>query len=206
MKRFWRFLFPAALCLLLAGGCADAQIDLRATTAEDTSAQAVYPVPDDASVRNAFEKAMEVYGWFDLCALDSDSADTAEHGGHTYNRVVSDAVASYDALRMLVYDLFETQTAERLLQENSAAPPYIDVDGVLYGQDFARGSDVTKGGYTLSVAWESNTCALCRVRVETVAFSGDLEDYRQVTGYEEYTYHYQRVGNRWVFTDFDLFY
>ena len=202
------FLAALALCVLLAGCSVQPLSDLLSEpTTEEATTQRTIPRPSVEDVENAFDKATEVYGWFDLCALESDSADKMEHGGRTYFRVVSDAVPSYDVLRTLVFDLFDTQTGERLLDEDSDAPPYIDVNGALYAQDFARGSDITKGDHTLTVEWESMTCALCHVQVETLEFGDQLgDDYRRVTGHEDYTFRYELVGRRWVFTDFQLFY
>ncbi len=206
MKKMTLIILLVCLCLSLTACGGSSLLGRFAQTTEPTMTERVIPVPSQTQVRTAFEKAMEVYGWFDLCSLECDSADRVERGGHTYYRVLSDETPTYDALRMLVYDLFETATADRLLQEDGEAPPYIDVDGALYTLDGARGSDMTKGEYTLTVEQESRTCFLCKVRVETLAFNDGYKDYRRVTGYEDYTYHYQLVGSRWVFTDFDLFY
>ena len=37
------------------------------------------------------------------------------------------------------------------------ASQYIEVDGVLYGQEGGRGSDITRGGETLQVLWEGES-------------------------------------------------
>lgn len=208
MKKVFAAILTAILCLSLAG-CAGASLPDRFTQAQTTEppvTASVVATPSQTQVKNAFEKALEVYGWFDLCSLDCDSADTAEHGGQTYYRVLSDEIPTYDALRTTVYDLFDTATGDRLLAEDTETPPYIDVGGTLYTRDFARGSDITKGEYELTVEQESKTGFLCKVRVETLEFNDGYKDYRRVTGYEDYTYHYELVGYRWVFTDFDLFY
>lgn len=206
MKRTTIPAFLIAVLCLLCASCADVALPGADTkTTEGAATQSVIPMPDEETVRNAFEKALEVYGWFDVCALDNDSADTVEHGGQTYNRVVSDAVPSYDALRTLVFDLFDTATGERLLQEDSETPPYIDAGGALYTLDFARGVDMTRGDYELSVEPQDSGDILCRVTVDTIEF-GEGDDYRRVTGSDVRFYHYQRVGTRWVFTDFTLFY
>ncbi|MBR5620529.1 MAG: hypothetical protein IKW76_12410 [Clostridia bacterium] len=207
MKKTITVFLAAVLCLLCAG-CGSITLPERFAdeTTEPPVSERVVAIPSQMQVQTAFEKAIEVYGWFDLCSLDCDSADTVEHGGETYCRVLSDEVPSYEVLRTLVFDLFETTTGERLLDEDSETPPYIDVGGVLYTRDFARGSDVTKGEYELTVEQESKTSILCKVRVETLEFNDGYKEYRRVTGYEDFTYHYQLVGNRWVFTDFELFY
>lgn len=199
--------FPILVLCLLTAGCSGVSLPERfEPTTEPHLRESVVAIPSQTQVETAFKKATEVYGWFDLCSLECDSADRIERSGQTYCRVISDAVPDYEALRTLVYDLFDTQTGDRLLREDSETPPYIDADGTLYAQDFARGSDVTKGEYTLTVEQESATAFLCKVRVETLAFNDAYKEYRRVTGYEDFTYRYERVGSRWVFTDFSLFY
>ena len=206
MKKFFAAFLIMVVCLSLTA-CGSVSLPDRFTeTTEPPVTAYVVATPSETQVKSAFRKAIEVYGWFDLCALDCDSADRVEHGGQTYYRVLSDEVPTYDALRTTVYDLFDADTGDRLLQEDSGTPPYIDVDGALYGQDFARGSDVTKGEYELTVEQENTTCFLCKARVETMQFNDGYKEYRRVTGYEDDTYHYERVGSRWVFTDFELFY
>lgn len=206
MKKNVTVFLIAALCLSLTA-CGGVSLPGRFTeTTEPPVSERVIPTPSETQVRMAFEKALEVYGWFDLCALDFDSADKTEYGGSTYYRVLNDEVPTYDALRALVYDLFDTATADALLQQDSETPPYIGVDGALYTQDFARGSDITKGEYELTVGQESRTCFLCKARVETLEFNDGYKEYRRVSGYEEHTYRYELVGSRWVFTDFELFY
>lgn len=207
MKKYFAVLCIAAVCLLLTA-CGSVSLPERFVdeTTEPPVTASVVATPSETQVRTAFEKAIEVYGWFDLCSLDCDSADKVERGDSEYYRVISDEVPTYDALRTMVYDLFDTQTGDELLREDSEYPPYIDADGALYTRDFARGSDVTKGEYELTVEQESKTCFVCKARVETLEFNDGYKEYRRVTGCEEFTYHYELVGNRWVFTDFALFY
>ena len=207
MKKFFTALLIAAVCLSLTA-CGGVSLPERFVdeTTEPPVSERVIATPSETQVKTAFKKAVEVYGWFDLCSLDCDSADKVERGDSEYYRVISVEAPTYDALRTLVYDLFDTKTGDGLLQEDSQYPPYIDVDGALYTRDFARGSDVTKGEYELTVEQESKTCFLCTARVETLEFNDGYKEYRRVTGYEDFTYRYELVGNRWVFTDFSLFY
>ena len=202
MKKYIAAALTVALCFAVT---ACGRVALPGQQAESVTAS-VAAIPSQTQVRTAFEKAMEVYGWFDLCALESDSAEKAKLGDVVYYRVLSDEVQTYDALRTMVYDLFDTPIGDKLLQADSETPPYIDVAGVLYGQDFARASDVTKGEYELTVEQESKTCWLCKARVETIELNDAYKDYRRVSGYADYVYRYELVGNRWVFTDFELFY
>lgn len=207
MKKYFAVFCIVAVCLLLTA-CGSVSLPERIVdeTTEPPVTASVVATPSLTQVHTAFEKAIEVYGWFDLCSLDCDSADKVERGDSEYYRVISDEVPTYDALRTMVYELFDTQTGDELLREDSDYPPYIDVDGALYTRDFARGSDITKGEYELTVEQESKTCFVCKARVETLEFNDGYKEYRRVTGHEDFTYHYELVGNRWVFTDFELFY
>lgn len=202
-------ILPLLLVLCLLSGCSNASIAKigGADAPEETETAAVtIEAPDEEAVRNAFEKAKEVYGWFDLCSMDTDFSDKYTVGDWEYHRVVNDEVPTYDALRTLVYNLFDTATGDRLLDEDNEHPPYIDVDGVLYGLDGARGSDITKGDATMTVEYLNSTTIVCHVEVELIDFDEDAEDYVKVVGSEQHDYHYQLVGNRWVFTDFSLYY
>lgn len=202
-------ILPLLLALCLLAGCADSGLPLFADPAPEetvTVQSTVIPVPDEAAVRNRFEKALEVYGWFDLCSLPVDSTQTYAVGERTYYHVVSDEVPDYNTLRTIVYDLFSAEIGDKLLQSDSAYPPYISVEGQLYGMDGARGADITKGDYTLTVQTENSTSVLCTVQVEIIDLDTGAEDYRKVIGTETHTFHYNLVGSRWVFTDFDLWY
>lgn len=203
-------LLPILLCVLFLAGCGRIELPVvtQETQTELLSTEPVIVPPTAEEVRNAFDKALEVYGWFDLCSLETDSADRVEVGNATYCRVVREELPTLESLRTLVYSLFDTKTGEHLLGEKVQNKPYIDVDGALYGQDFARGTDMSKGEYTVEVTPESSTCMLCTVTVEIIDidYNNGASD-PKVIGTEDYTYHYQYDGNgRWVFTDFDLFY
>lgn len=198
---------PLLLALCLLTGCTNSRIGIPdAADASETSAQLVLPVPDEATVRNRFEKALEVYGWFDLCSLEVDTSRSYVVDGKTYYRVVSEEVPDFQILRTIVYDLFSAEIGDALFRGDGENIPYRDINGELYSLDGARGADITKGDYTLTVETENSTSILCKVQVEIIDLDTGAEEYRRVVGTEEYTYAYRAVGNRWVFTDFHLFY
>ena len=131
------------LCLLLQGCTLPSQVqDPVETTAEET---VIHYILDEQSVHNAFSKALEVYGWFDICSMETDTSRSFDRNGITYYKTVNSEVSTYKELRTLVYSLFSVETGEKLLRENEENPPYIDYNGDLYCVDMARGADVTKG-------------------------------------------------------------
>ena len=197
---------PIIFCLLLAGCTAkNPAPELTETSGEAT---VINYILDESSVHNAFKKALEVYGWFDLCSIDIDSSKAVTVNDTEYYKTVNSEVSSYNELRTLVYSLFSVETGDMLLKEGANDAPYIDINGDLYGKDFARGTDITKGEYTAEVEYLSNTSVLYKVRVEIIDFDehAGIDNYRKVVGYEDYTYHYEYINNKWVFTDFSLFY
>lgn len=202
-----KLILPILILCMILTGCTAPSLPLKdeETTAEETTIR--YILNED-SVHNAFRKALEVYGWFDLCSMEMDYSKTAQINGQTYYKVISSEVVSYSELRTLVYSLFSVETGDRLLDENSETPKYIDYNGELYGIDAARGADTGKGEYTAEVEYVSNTSILYKVRVELIDFdeNAGIDNYRKVVGYEDYTYNYEYINNKWVFTNFSLYY
>ena len=186
-------------------GGTDVVDDETETTVAPTAIQYIL---DEQSVINALEKAMEVYAVFNLCSMELDTSKAVTANGMTYCNVVSNEYSSYADLRTMVYSLFSVEIGDALLCEDSDRPPYIDYNGELYGLDFARGSDITKGEYTVEVENVSNTEIICHVSVETIDFdeNADIDSYRKVTGYEDYTFRYEYMNNKWIFTEFPYFY
>lgn len=203
-----KLLFSVVLLSLVLTSCSLSPVNFGGeedTTDKETTIR--YILGED-SVHNAFEKALEVYGWFELCSMPMDFSKSETVNGAVYHKVISNECASFSELRTLVYSLFSVETGEKLLSEDSDTPPYIDIGGELYGRDFARGSDIGKGEYTADVEYISNTSVLYRVSVEIIDFdeNAGIDNYRKVVGHEDYSYHYEYINNKWVFTDFYFFY
>lgn len=155
--------------------------------------------PDDEAVLAAYRSAAEAFRWFQMSTMDFDPEDQQTVDGNTYYRVDHAGIDSTASLRGYLKGLFSDDLVEGLLPYDGTQ--YIDIDGVLYVLPGDRGSDVTKGGETVQVirGEDPNRCTV-RVTVEVL----DPEAGYQVTGSEVHDFPYEKVGNRWIFTDFSL--
>lgn len=156
------------------------------------------PGPDDESVLDAYHRAVEAFGWFQMTHLPLDMEAPAVVDERTYYRVEYPGLDTLAALRGYLKGLFSDALVEELLPAGSTQ--YIEVDGVLYGQDGGRGSDITCGGETLQVLWERADRCLVHVTVEVL----DPEQDFAVTGSAEYSFPYEKIGDQWIFTAFSL--
>lgn len=210
----------ALLLTLLLTGCAEAKIPAAAPldappppaaqvevtptqppetlSASQMEAQA-RPLTDE-EVLAAYERAVETYSWFDLCALPTGSG-TATVDGWGYGEVDYPGIGNLDDLRGYLSGLFSAELTEKLMATGGEHRLYVDVDGALYTTAGARGADVYKGAVTKQVAQTGDTQYSVNVTVETL--DADLET---VTGVECWSFPYELTGDRWVFTSFDLVY
>ena len=155
--------------------------------------------PDDETVLAAYRSAVEAFWWFQVSTMDFDPEDQQIVDGTVYSRVDHEGIDSTASLRGYLKGLFSDDLVEELLPYDGAQ--YIDIDGALYVTPGDRGTDVTKGGETAQVirGEDPNRCTV-RVTVEVL----DPEAGYQVTGTEVHDFPYEKVGNRWIFTDFSL--
>ncbi len=156
----------------------------------------------DEEVLAAYREAANVMSWFagyggDL-ALNYE--DQVTLGDLTYCRVSRSDWNTMDELRGYLKQLFSDEIVDPLLSTGC----FIETENGLYALPAGRGSDVTKGGVVLSVVRSPETPALCLVRAEVELLEwadGAVEP--TVTGTQVYQFPYQKVGDKWVFTQFE---
>ena len=155
--------------------------------------------PDDETVLAAYRAAVEAFWWFKVEPLPLDRSDSKELDGQVYYRVDYPGIDSTASLRGHLKSLFSDDLVERLMPYDGKQ--YVDIDGVLYGQDGGRGTDITRGSETAQVLRDDNPdrCTV-RVTVEVV----DPEQNGAVTGSLTFDFPYEKVGEKWIFTDFSL--
>ena len=155
--------------------------------------------PDDETVLAAYRAAVEAFWWFQVEPLPFDRADSREVDGVTYYRVDYPGIDSTITLRGYLKSLFSDDLVELLLPYDGTQ--YVDLDGSLYGQDGGRGTDVTRGAETVQVLRgdDPDRCTV-RVLVEVL----DPEQDGAVTDIITYEFPYEKVGDKWIFTDFSL--
>ena len=155
--------------------------------------------PDDETVLAAYRAAVEAFWWFQVEPLPFDRTDSREVDGLVYYRVDYPGMDSTIALRGYLKSLFSDDLVEGLLPYDGTQ--YIDIDGVLYGQDGGRGTDVTRGAETVQVL-RDESLSRCTVRVTVEVL--DPEQDGAAVGSLTYDFPYEKVGDKWIFTDFSL--
>lgn len=126
--------------------------------------------------------------------------DQVTQGDLTYCRVSRSDLNNMDELRGYLKQLFSDEIVDPLLSTGC----FIETENGLYALPAGRGSDVTKGGVVLSVVRPPETPAQCLVRVEVELLSWpDGAGEPTVTGTQIYQFPYQKVGDKWVFTQFE---
>ena len=158
-----------------------------------------YDGPNDEEVLAAYRAAVEAFWWFQVEPLPFDETDSREVDGVTYYRVDYPGIDSTVTLRGYLKSLFSDDLVEQLLPYDGAQ--YVDMDGALYVQDGGRGTDVTRGAETAQVLrdGQADRCTV-RVTVEVL----DPEQGGAVVDTLTFDFPYEKVGEKWIFTDFSL--
>lgn len=167
--------------------------------------------PTDEEVLAAYHDAAEAYGWFagylepELDVADQITLSVAERGGElTLYRVTRPGLSSLDELRVYLKSLFSDEVVDDLFKNGSAT--FADgPEGGLYTTGAGRGSDVTKGTVTLTVEWngeESLPGCTVKATVQLLTWDGNGGS-PTVSGEQAYEFPYQKVGDKWVFTQFE---
>jgi hypothetical protein len=159
------------------------------------------PEITDKEISEAYQKAVEAFGWFELGTMPADYEDIREADGYQYNRVTHDRIKTYDDLRSYLLTIFTDEIVEGLLTgSGSDMRLYRDIDGALYTIPAGRGSDITKGEETYEIFRESDKKIVYRVTVEV--YDDPFE--QTVSGTEQFDFTYEYTDGGWVFTYFEL--
>lgn len=155
--------------------------------------------PTDEEVLAAYRAAKEAFTWFQVSPMTFDPEDSREVDGVVYYRVDYPGINSLSTLRGYLKTLFSDALVEKLLPYGSTQ--YIDIDNVLYVQDGGRGGNIYLGAeYTQVIRDDNPNRVVVQATVELV----DPEQGGAVTGTSTYRFPYEKVGERWIFTDFSL--
>ena len=196
----------AALGLLLSGcghgpeETGEVQRTLRETAVPlSEGAELPRPMTED-EVLAAYQRAVRTWAWFELEPMNH-TGERRTVDGVSYWRVDPAEMVDMSALRSHLYRYFTEELAEELLATGGEHPLYREVEQQLYVTSGGREKDPLKGRQQVEVLCQSDTCYLVSVTV-------DLLDVDQATvvGLECWTFPYELVGDRWVFTDFRLVY
>lgn len=156
--------------------------------------------PTDEEVLASYREAREAYNWFDLETLDAHQDEKVELDGILYAQVADERFPNMDSFRGYLKTLFSDEIVDSLLPIDGQQ--YVEIEGLLYVSEGARGTDITKGALTLSVIWPQEEESMsCTVQAEIELL--DEETLSTVVGSESYEFPYQKVGDKWVFTHFE---
>ena len=152
--------------------------------------------PADSEIHIAYQKAFEFYITLDADSLPLDP--DAERVEDYYWKVKHDTIKTYDDLRNYLYDIFSKELADQIM--TSLGERYKDINGELYVMAGARGTDIFKGAETYEIIKQNSKKYTYRVTVEV--FGDDLET---VVDHEVHDMTYEYIGEKWVWTKFNLF-
>lgn len=154
----------------------------------------------ESEVLAAYERALRVYGWFDLTPLSS-SDETVVLDYETYYRVNANGIEDLEDLQAYLRSVFSRELAERLLDGETARIRYREVDGALYVCGSRRDRDADVGGIRVETEQEDEASYSVNVLVDLLDVDGET-----VIGQESWSFPYTFIEDRWVFTDFRLVY
>ena len=159
----------------------------------------------EADVLAAYERAVEVYDWFDLCSLPTSGDSVTEdgklydpkQGGLSYRPVAHEGLKTYADLDVCVRGCFTQQLSDQLMGGETG---YRDIGGRLYASDAARGSSL----YLKGKAVKAEQTAPDRWAV-TVTFYADSYEWERpfaTVGYSQKTLDYIKTPDGWRFSSF----
>ena len=153
--------------------------------------------PTDEQIEDAYQKATEAFGWFNIESLPT-TGDPVEIDGYYYKKVDDDRFKTAEDLKTYLSTLFDDALVEVLLFEEDF-PMYRDYEGELYGVEAARGTDIRMGKETHEITKTSDTAYDFAITVERLG-----EDLETVEDYKTYHFTYEYTDGKWVFTHFRI--
>ena len=204
MKKYFRVMVIFLLMLSLAA-CSNSEVPTTEEMTEVSAAedevkevpidQEVTAAPTDEEVKLAYEKAREAYSWFDLTTMYSDGSSQIEYNGSIYVKVNQEGFESLSDLEAYLRSLFSDDIVDSLLATNR----YIDVDGALYALPADRGTNIFAGEEYHKIIRESDKKIIYEVTVDILD-----ENFEKVMDEEVYSFSYELIGDKWVFTNLVL--
>ena len=157
--------------------------------------------PSDASIKAAYEKAVEAFSWFYLVAMPLDSDNVKKHGDFTFNKVVHDTIGTFAELEAYMGTIFTKELVKKTLAD--ASELYRDFDGVLYAVDAARGSNIFAGEETHEIIRVSDSEITYRVSVNM--YDGPADDKNsKLEEVKVFNFSYVLMDGNWRFSNFEL--
>lgn len=206
MNRALALLSAAAMtCSLTACGDARSCVSSVSSVSGQAIVSSVPPELTEADVLAAYDRAAEVYDWFDLYSLPVSGALVTEdgqpydpsRGGTSYQAVDYAGLNSYADLDIRVRSCFSPELADDIM---GGSNNYRDIDGKLYTASCARGSNL----YLLDKTATAEPVDENHWTV-TLTFYADSYEWEQpsaTVGYSQKTLDYIKTPDGWRFSSF----
>jgi hypothetical protein len=152
-------------------------------------------IPTDEEVNSAYKRAEEAYGWFDLAIMPVDEFNPVDYNGKVYYKVVHESIHSLADLEAYLHSIFSGSIVDSLLKDSD----YVEIDGVLHTMMSDRGSNIYVGDEYHKIIHEDEKRIIYQVTVDI--FDDGLEN---VVDQKEYSFPYEFIEDKWVFTNFSL--
>lgn len=190
---------PASATASAAVSSAVSALAPIASSAPALSPASSGPTVTDEQIEEAYGKAVEAYGWFDLTTMPLEDGTGMEYDGQFYQKVRHETIKTYAQLEAYLRTLFSDDIVGRLLNRGDGLERYRDIDGELYAIPADRGTDLTKGDETRAILRASDSKAIVEVTVQLL----DPEA-GKVTGQEVHDFSYVYRDGKWIFETFSL--
>lgn len=169
----------------------------------------------EAYMYDVSRRAAEARGWFEVCTMMPrfgigdiiNRYANNETGGaglvpptavtpDGYIEIGDPVIKTCADLEAYLRTLFSDEITAELMGTGR----YRDIDGRLYGQDMARGIDITKGDASAEIIRAGDNKIIYKVTVELLDKDG-----KTVRDYETHEFIYENTGSKWVWTKFYLY-
>jgi len=183
------------LILLAFAACSPSEVPAAEEATEVPIAEEMTEVPTDEEVKLAYKKATEAYSWFDLTTMNVDANSQKEYNGDIYMKVNQEGIQSLSDLEAYLRSIFSDEVVDSLLETNR----YIDIDGALYAMPADRGTNIFAGEEHHKIIRESDKKIIYEVTVDILD-----DNFEKVVDEEVYSFSYEFIEGKWVFTNFSL--
>ena len=199
MKKLTTFFTLAVITLLAFTACGnDTATETGVTEQPPTTLSSNQP-PTDAEIEAIYQRAVEVFGWFDMTTMPHDVEDQMEdENGWVFVRVVYDGINSLADLEAYLHSIFTPDVVSDMF--NIIPNRFRDFDGALYVLGADRGGMLDRGDKIHEIIRESGQRIIYRVTVDVL----DWETLDVVVDTVTYDFVLSLVDGNWLFSNFNL--
>lgn len=199
MKKLTTFFTLAVITLFAFTACGNDTATETGAIEQTTTTVSSNQPPTDAEIEAIYQRAVEVFGWFDMTTIPYDWDDQMEDAnGWVFVRVAYDGISSLADLEAYLHAIFTPNVVSEMF--DIVPGRFRDFDGVLYVLGGDRGGMMDRGDTTHEIIRESDQRIIYRVTVEIL----DWETLETVVDTVTYDFVLTLVNGKWLFSNFNL--